>query len=83
MILNQGTPYRWKEWRIVRGPTSLFIWSDVLLIELPFQSNGWFRYLADNDSHVQFVTGTANVDQQMTEEEKVGCYDQSICSICY
>ncbi|EFO85309.1 hypothetical protein CRE_21657 [Caenorhabditis remanei] len=70
MILNQGTPYRWKEWRIVRGPTSLFIWSDVLLIELPFQSNGWFRYLADNDSHVQFVTGTANVDQQMTEEEK-------------
>uniref|UniRef100_A0A1I7V093 E3 ubiquitin-protein ligase n=1 Tax=Caenorhabditis tropicalis TaxID=1561998 RepID=A0A1I7V093_9PELO len=70
MVLSQGTPYRWKEWRIVRGPTSLFIWSDVLLVELPFQSNGWFRYLADNDSHVQFVTGTANVDQQMTEEEK-------------
>lgn len=70
IILNQGTPYRWKDWRIVRGPTSLFIWSDVLLIELPFQSNGWFRYLSDNDSHVQFVTGTANVDQQMTEEEK-------------
>lgn len=70
VILNQGSPYRWKEWRIVRGPTSLFIWSDVLLIELPFQSNGWFRYLADNDSHVQFVTGTASVDQQMTDEEK-------------
>ncbi|CDK13343.1 E3 ubiquitin-protein ligase [Caenorhabditis elegans] len=69
-VLSQGTPYRWKEWRIVRGTTSLFIWSDVLLIELPFQSNGWFRYLADNDSHVQFVTGTASVDQQMTEEEK-------------
>ncbi|EGT38408.1 hypothetical protein CAEBREN_30160, partial [Caenorhabditis brenneri] len=71
IVLNQGTPYRWKEWRIVRGPSSLFIWSDVLLIELPFQSNGWFRYLADNDFHVQFVTGTANVDQQMTDEEKV------------
>ncbi|CAL2040217.1 unnamed protein product [Caenorhabditis brenneri] len=70
IVLNQGTPYRWKEWRIVRGPSSLFIWSDVLLIELPFQSNGWFRYLADNDFHVQFVTGTANVDQQMTDEEK-------------
>ncbi|PIC33910.1 hypothetical protein B9Z55_013719 [Caenorhabditis nigoni] len=70
IVLNQGSPYRWKEWRIVRGPTSLFIWSDVLLIELPFQSNGWFRYLADNDSHVQFVTGTANVDQQMSDEEK-------------
>ncbi|CAI2350375.1 unnamed protein product [Caenorhabditis sp. 36 PRJEB53466] len=68
--VTQGTPYRWKEWRIVRGPTSLFIWSDVLLVELPFQSNGWFRYLADNDSHVQFVTGSASVEQSMSEEEK-------------
>ncbi|CAI5448918.1 unnamed protein product [Caenorhabditis angaria] len=69
--LNTGFPYRWKEWRIVRGNTALFIWSDVVLIELPFQSNGWFRYLADNDSHVQYSSGIANVDQQMTETEKM------------
>ncbi|CAB3409028.1 unnamed protein product [Caenorhabditis bovis] len=66
--LAPNTAYRWKEWRIMRGASSVFIWSDVLLIELPFQSNGWFRYLADNDSHMQFVSGMATVDQ--TEEEK-------------
>ena len=32
--LAKGTPYRWKEWRIVRGDVSLFVWNDVVLIEL-------------------------------------------------
>ncbi|PAV66473.1 hypothetical protein WR25_22510 isoform C [Diploscapter pachys] len=47
--LVKGTPYRWKEWRIVRGDVSLFAWNDVVLIELNLQSNGWFQFLMDGE----------------------------------
>ncbi|EPB74190.1 Sad1 / UNC-like protein [Ancylostoma ceylanicum] len=29
-------PYRWKEWRVVRGEESTFIWCDVLALELRY-----------------------------------------------
>ncbi|KJH41368.1 HECT-domain protein [Dictyocaulus viviparus] len=59
VLLQQGVPYRWKEWRIVRGDESTFIWCDVLVLELSFNSNGWFRFYMDGEVMTMFNNGLA------------------------
>ncbi|CAD6199393.1 unnamed protein product [Caenorhabditis auriculariae] len=71
MNLVPGVAYRWKEWRISRGTESLFVWSDVLLIELAFDSNGWFRYLVDNEVHTMYVSGTVATESATTTDENL------------
>lgn len=36
LVVQPDTPYRWKEWRVMRGDESTFIWCDVLALELRF-----------------------------------------------
>ncbi|KAK6029560.1 HECT-domain protein [Ostertagia ostertagi] len=64
-------PYRWKEWRVIRGEESTFIWCDVLALELSFNSNGWFRFFMDGEVTTMFNNGVAeSVSDDVRAETK-------------
>uniref|UniRef100_A0A158P7N2 E3 ubiquitin-protein ligase n=1 Tax=Angiostrongylus cantonensis TaxID=6313 RepID=A0A158P7N2_ANGCA len=63
-------PYRWKEWHIVRGDESTFIWCDVLAIELSFNSNGWFRFYMDGEVTTMFNNGVAESVPEVRADNK-------------
>ncbi|KAK6057909.1 hypothetical protein COOONC_04534, partial [Cooperia oncophora] len=71
LVLQQDMPYRWKEWRVIRGEESTFIWCDVLALELSFNSNGWFRFFMDGEVTTMFNNGVAeSVSDEVRAESK-------------
>lgn len=57
---------------MARGEESLFIWNDLLIMEFSFTSNGWFRYVADNDLRLLFTNGSQDTlaKEARTEAKK-------------
>ncbi|KAJ1366082.1 hypothetical protein KIN20_026670 [Parelaphostrongylus tenuis] len=70
LVLQQDMPYRWKEWHIVRGEESTFVWCDVLAIELSFNSNGWFRYYMDGEMTTMFHNGVVENASEIRSDNK-------------
>ncbi|WKY07585.1 hypothetical protein Q1695_007222 [Nippostrongylus brasiliensis] len=71
LVLQQDVPYRWKEWRVIRGEESTFIWCDVLALEMSFNSNGWFRFFMDGEVTTMFNNGVAeSVSDEVRAETK-------------
>ncbi|KAK5970210.1 E3 ubiquitin-protein ligase hecd-1 [Trichostrongylus colubriformis] len=71
LVLQQDMPYRWKEWRVIRGEESTFIWCDVLALELSFNSNGWFRFFMDGEVTTMFNNGVAeSVSDEVRAESR-------------
>lgn len=71
LVVQPDTPYRWKEWRVMRGDESTFIWCDVLALELSFNSNGWFRFFMDGEVTTMFNNGVAeSVSDDVRAETK-------------
>ncbi|XP_038260488.1 E3 ubiquitin-protein ligase HECTD1 isoform X10 [Dermochelys coriacea] len=56
--LQQGKPYHWREWSIIRGRDCLYIWSDAAALELSNGSNGWFRFILDGKLATMYSSGS-------------------------
>ncbi|KAA8582413.1 hypothetical protein FQN60_009153, partial [Etheostoma spectabile] len=55
--IQQGKPYHWKDWSIIRGRDCLYIWSDAAALELSNGSNGWFRFILDGKLATMYSSG--------------------------
>ncbi|XP_065761909.1 E3 ubiquitin-protein ligase HECTD1 isoform X5 [Muntiacus reevesi] len=56
--LQQGKPYHWRDWSIIRGRDCLYIWSDAAALELSNGSNGWFRFILDGKLATMYSSGS-------------------------
>ncbi|XP_077782301.1 E3 ubiquitin-protein ligase HECTD1 isoform X8 [Podarcis muralis] len=56
--LQQGKPYHWRDWSIIRGRDCLYIWSDSAALELSNGSNGWFRFILDGKLATMYSSGS-------------------------
>ncbi|XP_075963462.1 E3 ubiquitin-protein ligase HECTD1 isoform X3 [Anarhichas minor] len=56
--IQQGKPYHWKDWSIIRGRDCLYIWSDAAALELSNGSNGWFRFILDGKLATMYSSGS-------------------------
>ncbi|XP_056283262.1 E3 ubiquitin-protein ligase HECTD1 isoform X2 [Pseudoliparis swirei] len=56
--VQQGKPYHWKDWSIIRGRDCLYIWSDAAALELSNGSNGWFRFILDGKLATMYSSGS-------------------------
>lgn len=74
--IQQGKPYHWKDWSIIRGRDCLYIWSDAAALELSNGSNGWFRFILDGKLATMYSSGSPeggsdssgrNTDSEHTE----------------
>jgi E3 ubiquitin-protein ligase HECTD1 len=57
---NQILPYQlylWNEYHILRNRECVYIWTNLLVIELSMGSNGWFRYFANNVLSTMYSSG--------------------------
>lgn len=52
------TPYRWREWSVVRSRDCIYLWNGFCSIELSTISNGWFRFLIDNKLATMYSSGS-------------------------
>ncbi|XP_062863375.1 E3 ubiquitin-protein ligase HECTD1 isoform X3 [Trichomycterus rosablanca] len=56
--IQQGKPYHWRDWSIIRGRDCLYIWSDAAALELSNGSNGWFRFILDGKLATMYSSGS-------------------------
>uniref|UniRef100_A0A8C8D833 E3 ubiquitin-protein ligase n=1 Tax=Oncorhynchus tshawytscha TaxID=74940 RepID=A0A8C8D833_ONCTS len=56
--VQQGKPYHWRDWSIIRGRDCLYIWSDAAALELSNGSNGWFRFILDGKLATMYSSGS-------------------------
>ncbi|XP_036737140.2 E3 ubiquitin-protein ligase HECTD1 isoform X10 [Manis pentadactyla] len=56
--LQQGKPYHWRDWSVIRGRDCLYIWSDAAALELSNGSNGWFRFILDGKLATMYSSGS-------------------------
>ncbi|XP_072478609.1 E3 ubiquitin-protein ligase HECTD1 isoform X7 [Notamacropus eugenii] len=56
--LQQGRPYHWRDWSVIRGRDCLYIWSDAAALELSNGSNGWFRFILDGKLATMYSSGS-------------------------
>ncbi|XP_072896164.1 E3 ubiquitin-protein ligase HECTD1 isoform X1 [Hemitrygon akajei] len=56
--IQQGRPYHWRDWSIIRGRDCLYIWSDAAALELSNGSNGWFRFILDGKLATMYSSGS-------------------------
>ena len=49
--------YLWKDYHILRNRECLYLWTNVLIIELSLGSNGWFRFFANNSLSTMYSSG--------------------------
>lgn len=56
--MQQGRPYHWRDWSIIRGRDCLYIWSDAAALELSNGSNGWFRFILDGKLATMYSSGS-------------------------
>lgn len=56
--MQQGKPYHWRDWSIIRGRDCLYIWSDAAALELSNGSNGWFRFILDGKLATMYSSGS-------------------------
>jgi len=50
-------PYVWNEFNFLRNRECLYIWNNLLVIELSMGSNGWFRFFANNSLSTMYSSG--------------------------
>ena len=65
--------YLWKECHILRNRECLYLWTNVLIIELSLGSNGWFRFFANNSLSTMYSSGSpeTNVDTDENRQDFV------------
>ncbi|KAM9432381.1 E3 ubiquitin-protein ligase HECTD1 isoform 8-T8 [Salvelinus alpinus] len=56
--VQQGKPYHWRDWSVIRGRDCLYIWSDAAALELSNGSNGWFRFILDGKLATMYSSGS-------------------------
>lgn len=56
--LEQGKPYHWNDWCIVRSRDCLYLWNESCAIELSNGSNGWFRFILDCKLATMYSSGS-------------------------
>uniref|UniRef100_A0AAV2JG34 E3 ubiquitin-protein ligase n=1 Tax=Knipowitschia caucasica TaxID=637954 RepID=A0AAV2JG34_KNICA len=56
--IQQGKPYHWRDWSVIRGRDCLYIWSDAAALELSNGSNGWFRFILDGKLATMYSSGS-------------------------
>ncbi|XP_069118347.1 E3 ubiquitin-protein ligase HECTD1-like isoform X3 [Argopecten irradians] len=56
--IQQGRPYHWKDWCMVRSRDCLYLWSDAAALELSNGSNGWFRFILDSKLATMYSSGS-------------------------
>ncbi|KAK3734839.1 hypothetical protein QZH41_011760, partial [Actinostola sp. cb2023] len=56
--LEQGRPYHWNDWCIVRSRDCLYLWNESCAIELSNGSNGWFRFILDGKLATMYSSGS-------------------------
>ena len=56
--MQQGKPYHWRDWSVIRGRDCLYIWSDAAALELSNGSNGWFRFILDGKLATMYSSGS-------------------------
>lgn len=65
--IQQGRPYHWKDWCIVRGRDCLYLWSDAAALELSNGSNGWFRFILDSKLATMYSSGSPEGSSDSSE----------------
>ena len=65
--VQQGRPYHWKDWCIVRGRDCLYLWSDAAALELSNGSNGWFRFILDSKLATMYSSGSPEGSSDSSE----------------
>jgi hypothetical protein len=50
-------PYVWNEFNFIRNRECVYVWNNLLVIELSMGSNGWFRFFANNSLSTMYSSG--------------------------
>ena len=56
--LEQGKPYHWHDWCVVRSRDCLYLWNESCALELSNGSNGWFRFILDGKLATMYSSGS-------------------------
>ncbi|XP_068683255.1 E3 ubiquitin-protein ligase HECTD1-like isoform X4 [Montipora foliosa] len=56
--VEQGKPYHWHDWCIVRSRDCLYLWNESCALELSNGSNGWFRFILDGKLATMYSSGS-------------------------
>lgn len=76
--VQQGKPYHWKDWSIIRGRDCLYIWSDAAALELSNGSNGWFRFILDGKLATMYSSGSPEGGSDSSGTTQQTCIQSSM-----
>jgi len=58
-------PYHWNDWFFIYGRGSFYAWNEYTILELSKGSNGWFRFLLNDNLSTMYSNGSYKLQPDM------------------